>query len=186
MEHIRRVLSFSAARNVPLTAILERYGILQHLRRSGRRLTSACPIHLGSNRRQFVVDPEKGVWCCFGDCQRSAIKGGAGIEFVRAMEGVSPREAADLIADWFSLTQAVRSRRSGMSGNRPSHSVFVVEEHKDRDPFWHQVGSMWPAKDGGFQLVLIPGIAVSGRIVCRPRTEKEDEADKNDKQKRKY
>ena len=62
-----------------------------------------------------------------------------------------------------------------MSGERPSHKCFVVEdraEGDERDAFWTRVGSAWPHKDGkGLNVQLVPGIATSGRLVLREYTE---------------
>lgn len=64
------------------------------------------------------------------------------------------------------------------TGSKPSHRVYLVEDRgEERDPFWHAVGSAWPSKDGGFQIQLPPGLSVSGRIVMRPYTEKDEEED---------
>lgn len=68
-----------------------------------------------------------------------------------------------------------------MSANdRPAYKAFVVEE-KDGDEdkgFWNRVGSAWPHKDGkGFNLVIPPGIAVSGRIVLREFTDEDAKAE---------
>ena len=81
-EHARRVFDFQEARMVPLAAVLERYGILGDLKRIGSQHFGCCPIHRGSNRKQFVCDLAKNVWNCFGDCNR----GGSTIELVSAIE----------------------------------------------------------------------------------------------------
>jgi hypothetical protein len=48
--------------------------------------------------------------------------------------------------------------------------AFIVEEPSegsDRKPFFHRVGTVFPHQNGsGFNLVIPPGISVSGRIVC--------------------
>jgi DNA primase len=80
---------------VSLEQVLARYGVLERLRRSGRQLQGRCPIHRGSNHRQFTVDLHKGLWRCFGDCDR----GGDVIAFVAAMEGIDAAAAASLMAD---------------------------------------------------------------------------------------
>ena len=60
--------------------------------------------------------------------------------------------------------------------SKPSHIAYVVtepEEGSDRKPVWHQVGAIWPHKQGnGFDLVIPPGVTLSGRIVCTERKEK--------------
>ena len=116
-----------------------------------------CPIHNGSNDKQFVVNIRNNTWCCFGDCR----KGGSILELVASYEKIDIREAAVRIASWFPLSLPHSPRRSTvMSDNKkPTHKVFVVEERegegKDEDAFWTRVGSAWPHKDGkGFNIVL--------------------------------
>jgi hypothetical protein len=60
---------------------------------------------------------------------------------------------------------------------KPSHTAYIVidaKEGSDKKANWHEVGAVWPHKNGGgFDLVIPEGISVSGRIVCR---ERKDEA----------
>ena len=88
-------------RTVPIIAILERYGILGDLKRSGRQLKGRCVIHDGDIKaRSFVVDPDKNVWKCFSPhCAR----GGGMLELVAELEKVEVREAALLVAKWFAI-----------------------------------------------------------------------------------
>ena len=65
---------------------------------------------------------------------------------------------------------------------RPSHRAYVVEDRKDdqseQPGFWTRIGSAWPHKDGkGLNLQIIPGIAVSGRLVLREYTDEDAKAD---------
>jgi len=174
--HIRRV--------VTITMILSRYGLLETMRRSGVQLRGACPVHRGTNKRQFLVDPAGNTWRCFGDCDR----GGSTLELVAELEHIEIHEAAVRIASWFALSLphiAAKQRRAKMSSNdRPAYKAFVVED-KDGEQdkgFWNRVGSVWPHKDGkGYNLVIPPGISVSGRIVLREFTE--DDAKDDDKSK---
>ena len=59
--------------------------------------------------------------------------------------------------------------------NKPTHTAYVVidpREDSDRSVQWIEVGAVWPHKSGkGFDLVIADGISLSGRIVCRERTE---------------
>lgn len=59
--------------------------------------------------------------------------------------------------------------------NKPTHTAYVVldaKEGTDRKAQWTEIGAIWPHKNGqGFDLVIPPGISVSGRIVCRERKE---------------
>jgi DNA primase len=86
-------------RVVPLEKILSHYGVLAGLKRAGSQLAGCCPIHYGSNRKQFVVNLEKNSWRCFGDCNR----GGGTLELVAEIERVDITEAAVRIARWFRI-----------------------------------------------------------------------------------
>jgi DNA primase len=104
-------------RAVPLARILSHYGLLDAMKRSGSQLTGCCPIHNGSNRRQFVVDLNKNSWRCFGDCDR----GGGTLELVSEIDRVDITEAALRIARWFGPETAGtsdRKRRTAKSKNQ--------------------------------------------------------------------
>jgi len=59
--------------------------------------------------------------------------------------------------------------------NKPTHNAYVVpkpKEDSDKKAIWHQVGAVWPHKNGnGFDVVITEGISVTGRIVCTERKE---------------
>ena len=188
--HARRAYDFQQIKRVPLAAILERYNILSELKRVGTSHFGVCPIHKGTNRKQFVCDLNKNLWKCFGDCDR----GGSTIELVSAIEGIEIRAAAELIATWFAIGSSSQSakthqqRRKPVSG-RPSHKVFVVEDPKEGDEdekgWWTRCGSAWPHKDGkGLNVQLPTGLAVSGRVVLREYTDKDAEEDEKKVQKK--
>lgn len=173
-------------RLVPLTLILSRYALDDAFKRVGVRLKGACPIHHGSNTRQFVIDPKASTWRCFGDCDR----GGGSLEFVAEMEHVGIIEAAKLIAGWFAIPLEPRylkpqERRPPVSG-KPSHKVFVVEdrsEDEEADGFWTRIGSAWPHKDGKGYNVVLSALPINGRVVLRDYTDEDAKAD-DDKQKK--
>jgi hypothetical protein len=60
--------------------------------------------------------------------------------------------------------------------NKPTHLAYVVtnpDEGSNQKPFWHEVGAIWPHRNGtGFDLMIPAGISVTGRIVCVERKEK--------------
>jgi DNA primase len=84
---------------VTLGMVLTRYGLLSEMKSSGNGLTGCCPIHKGSNPRQFVADLKRNIFHCFGDCKG----GGNVLDFVARMESVAVRQAALLLKDWFLL-----------------------------------------------------------------------------------
>ena len=60
---------------------------------------------------------------------------------------------------------------------KPTHTAFIVSEPKegsDRKAIWHEVGAVWPHKNGdGFDIVIPADLSVTGRIVCTKRKEKQ-------------
>lgn len=186
-EHARRVLDFQELqRLVPITAVLARVGLLEGLKRSGAQLVGACPLHKGSNRKQFVVDPDKNVWRCFGDCDR----GGASIDLVAALEGVEVKEAAELIARWFAIctdvppsSQRGQRRRQRMTEtNHPSHKVYSAQKREGQKDFLTRIGSAWgfETKDGRSGLnIQLSAMPIGERMVLfeydaeEPETEEE-------------
>lgn len=185
-EHAERVYFEQVKRAVPIEAVLSRYGI--ELKRHGASLKGRCPIHEGSNPTQFVVS--NGLWHCFGDCNH----GGSVIELVAELEKVDARNAALLIARWFAIGSADLSsqhstqRRVAMSGERPSHKAFVVEDRgeSNENAFWTRCGSAWPHKDGkGLNVQIASGLAVSGRLVLREYTDEDAKEEEQQKSKRK-
>ena len=69
---------------------------------------------------------------------------------------------------------------SVLSGNqhKPTHTAYIVidpREGSDRKAQWIEVGAVWPHKNGtGFDLVLADQLAVSGRIVCTVRKDRDN------------
>ena len=57
--------------------------------------------------------------------------------------------------------------------NKPTHTAYIVTEAKegtDRKAQWHEIGAIWPHSKGkGFDLVVPPGLSITGRIVCIER-----------------
>ena len=78
-----------------------------------------------------------------------------------------------------------------MSGEKPSHKAYVVEdveEGSDRKPWWTgPIGAAWPHKDGkGLNVDIAQGLSVSGRLVLREYTEKDAEEDEKKGSAAKY
>ena len=64
--------------SVTMEMVLKDYGLWDKLKKSGNNLVGCCPIHKGSNPRQFSVDPVKSIYNCFGNCK----SGGNVLDFV--------------------------------------------------------------------------------------------------------
>ena len=64
-------------------------------------------------------------------------------------------------------------RRNKTMSNKPTHTAYIVTEPKegtDRKAQWHEIGAIWPHKNGnGFDLAIPAGLSVTGRIVCTER-----------------
>jgi len=59
-------------------------------------------------------------------------------------------------------------------------------DQNEQSGFWTKIGSGWPHKDGkDLNIQIIPGLAVSGRLVLREYTAEDEEADKKRATKRK-
>jgi DNA primase len=101
-------------RAVSISQVLSRYGLMDHLSRSGNSLVGVCPLHAGHNRGQFRVSLSKDCWMCFGDCNA----GGSIVDFVSRKEGIGIRDAALLIQDWFNV-QPIGNGHSGGNGGKP-------------------------------------------------------------------
>lgn len=108
-------------RSVSMAQVLERYGLLERLRRSGESLSGVCPLHRGHNPTQFRVSLSKNCWICFGDCHT----GGSIVDFVSRMEGIGIREAGLLLQDWFNLQPG--NPAQGNNGKIIPHPAFQVK-----------------------------------------------------------
>lgn len=158
--------------------VLSHYGLLPGLRKLGSQMSGPCPIHQGSNPKQFVVHLSSGNWHCFGDCSR----GGGALELVSEIERVPVLRAAELVRDWFSISPQQQRQQRSRTMNAPSHRAYVVEDaegdQNDQKGFWTRVGSAWPHKDGkGLNIQIAAGISVGGRIVLREYVEDDAKAD---------
>jgi CHC2-type zinc finger protein len=175
-----RSINFAQVNRVSLAIVLAHYGILKQLKPLGSQLSGCCPIHDGSNPKQFVVHLASNNWHCFGDCNR----GGGALEFVAQRERVPIARAAQVVAEWFALsprpTRPQPQRRKSMN-TRPSHRAYVVEDADGDQPeqkgFWTRIGSAWPHKDGKGLNIVLAALPVGGRIVLREYTAEDEAAD---------
>lgn len=82
---------------VSLSDVIFRYYGITTLKRDGQKLVGPCPVHGGDSPRAFHADLDKNVWHCFSGCK----KGGNQLDFVAAKDGISIREAAICLQDFF-------------------------------------------------------------------------------------
>ena len=123
--------------------ILEHYGLMEKMRRSGDRISGSCPIHKGKNQTAFRVSVEKNCWNCFSDCKC----GGNILDFVSRMENCDVLDAALLIKGWFKLTFPEREdeRSERREESRPPQRKAEAPK-KDEKPAEPETGENAPLK----------------------------------------
>lgn len=89
------------------------------LRKAGRRLVGLCPFHQ-EKTPSFTVDPEKGLWHCFG-CKA----GGDLFRFVEMTEKVPFAEAVELLADRLGLPPR---QRAGAARQHERERMLALHE----------------------------------------------------------
>ena len=100
MSKKNKLVDFRAVREaVTMEEVLNHYGLLEPMKRSGDSLSGCCPIHKGTNPTQFRVSLSKNLWNCFSECKH----GGNVVDFIARMEDVSPYGAALKAIEWFKL-----------------------------------------------------------------------------------
>ena len=98
----KKLVDFRAVRDaVTMEEVLNHYGLLDRMKRTGDNLSGCCPIHKGKNPTQFRVSLEKNLWNCFSECKH----GGNVIDFISRMEDVSAYAAAQKAIEWFKLDE---------------------------------------------------------------------------------
>lgn len=89
------------------------------LRKAGKSYKGLCPFHQ-EKTPSFTVDPDKGVWYCFG-CQA----GGSVFTFIERSEGLSFPEAVEALAQRYGLPL----REVSGSRKAPSRRARLLEAH---------------------------------------------------------
>jgi hypothetical protein len=94
------------------------------LKPSGNQMRGICPIHGGSNNREFVVTPAKGLWYCFGGCG-----GGDLISLYAQMKGLSTKEAAQEIVERTAPQTVPKATGGKRSDRRLQPLAYLETEH---------------------------------------------------------
>lgn len=112
---------------VSILQVIEMLNLAGSLKAEGERLLGRCPIHRGSDEREFIVTPAKGLWFCHGHCNA----GGDMIELVARVRAVSAVQAAKEIVRLFA-TDTAHDRGKGeadetiaspLGALRPRHEI---------------------------------------------------------------
>ncbi len=102
-----KVVFSEVKRLISMGMVLGRYSI-ETRKTNGVQLRANCPLpsHTGKSERTFCVNTDANVWSCKSDtCKGTRSKnGGDVIEFVARMEDCTLREAGELLAEWFAIT----------------------------------------------------------------------------------
>ena len=186
-QRAQRVYFEQLKRNIPIDAVLSRYGI--ELKRSGKNLKGPCPIHQGSSA-SFVVDENRNVWHCFSPkCQG---RGGGILELVSELEHIDIREAALALADYFVIkpssdVQHREPRSKAMSeGSKPTHKVYSSQKRGEGEKDWlTPIGSAWVfnTKDGREGLsIQLSAMPLGDRMVIFARDEEYEQRKEAEKQ----
>jgi DNA primase len=115
---------------ITMEQVLEHYGLLDKLKRSGDSLSGACPIHKGNNPTQFRVSTSKNVWNCFSECKH----GGNTLDFISRMEDVSILAAANKAIEWFHLDLEEMSASSEPETGEPARNGEVAKPRPAAKP----------------------------------------------------
>ena len=122
-------VDFKAVKSaVSMEQVLDHYGLLENLKRTGDSLSGACPIHGGSNQTQFRVSISKNLWNCFSDCKG----GGNVLDFIAKMDGVSVHAAALKAVDWFGLNRDAMSSGSETKSSSRNNGAKPESSSKPR------------------------------------------------------
>ncbi len=97
------------------------------LRRSGKRFAGICPFH-GDKDPSFSVNPEKGLWFCFG-CH----EGGNLFQFLMKIEQIEFNEALEMTARRFGVTLVAPKEREVSS-----HRERLLAIVKTAVQFYHE------------------------------------------------
>jgi DNA primase len=139
---------------VPIRDVLEHYGLLDGLKENGEQLTGCCPVHKGTNDRQFSVSTAKNAFRCFsGHC---GAKGNA-LDLVAALEGgLSARDAGLRIMEWFPERFAGSAEGGGKQAGNTARVSGKTEVRKP-DPVEVEVSTEKPVNPPlTFELQLEP------------------------------
>lgn len=145
---------------VSFEQVIEMLGL--NLRQEGNQLRGCCPIHNGTDRREFVVTPDagrdgRGLFNCFKCVNPKNGRKGLGgdyIKLVSLVNGVSDKEAGIVIAKHFGVLGFGNSITvNSNSSNRPTEKGgdenikrliprSLLEYHKKLDPSHEEVEAL--------------------------------------------
>jgi DNA primase len=111
------------------TDVLAVMGSYLKLRRQGNRYLALCPFHQ-EKTPSFSLNPEKGVWYCFGCSQ-----GGSILDFIRKVESLSFIDAARFLAE----KAGVRFELSEEEARGQSEREGLLDILRRAASFYHRI-----------------------------------------------
>lgn len=125
------VLYKEIKQNITIEMVLNHYGLMDKLKPAGKSLVGCCPIHAGTNPRQFSVNLERNIWNCFGNCKA----GGNILDLVSQIEKVDIHGAALKLKNWFPLCNHTgQSKKIDSEASQGSGIDAELVRKKDKEP----------------------------------------------------
>ena len=119
---------------LPVEQVVGRY---VPLKKAGRVFKGLCPFH-GEKTPSFTVNPERGIWKCFG-CG----KGGDIFDFMVESEGLTFGEALRLLAEQAGVKLEEKTLKGSPAPTGPSKSrLFALNEYVAK--LWHHILTQHP------------------------------------------
>ena len=113
-------------KQISITQVLQRYNLLEDLKRKEDAYSGRCPVHEGNDETEFRVNTTKNIFHCF-----SCEAGGNVLDFVMQMEKVKIRNAALLLQEWFLETSEGNEVKKELSTRKPLSSKSMVKESSE-------------------------------------------------------
>ncbi len=133
----KKYVDFAELRaKVSIEQVLQHYGLWDGFTGTGAQRRGACPIHKGTNSRQFNVNVEENLWYCFGECK----EGGNVLDLVARLEGCDIHTAALTLAEWFGIetgdTESKPEKKKAVTAKKevPQRAAEPSPEPEDDEP----------------------------------------------------
>lgn len=98
---------------ISLEDVIYKFYKIETLKRDGTKLVGACPVHDGDSPRAFSAELTRNVWMCF-----TKNHGGNQLDFVAQKEGLSIRDAALKLQEFFFATEPPTVAPTVLNGGR--------------------------------------------------------------------
>lgn len=114
-------------------SLIDLVGRYTTLRRSGNRYKALCPFH-SERTPSFHVDPDKGLWHCYGSCST----GGDVFSFLMRAEGIGFREALERLADQAGIVLSAGGKSPDEAKRERDQRSRMLEANAAADSFFRE------------------------------------------------